>query len=462
MEGALEYMAQNRKWSGKQGGHIGNDGGRVRISQCMIVKNEEKNIRQALTWGKSIMYEQIVVDTGSTDRTVELAKELGAKVYHFDWINDFSAAKNFAIEKAKGDWVAFLDADEYMTEEWAVKLPGLLDRLHQTSCIMLSCPWVNLRDDGVVSVVSKQRRVFRWLPELRYHNAVHENLFFQGYNVPVEAIYDTGEEFPIYHTGYAASNFKEKNKNERNRTILLAELEKNPNNSDIMGYLGDVYKDDAEKKEEAVSWFRKAVSVMPQVMDPLDERSALTFIYLLELLAKKNDEPAFWEIYNVAKEKMPWVYDLDYIAARFLIVQGAYDRVLYHMQQTLNTVETYGDCAYGLYLYANIEEFWEDMAVCYYETGNLTACVKQCVSLLNKNRHRSRTLSTLLLALTGEKPEAVLHFLNSLYDLNDIHDRIFVMKAAIQVKATAFLEAMEEICTPEEQTIIEQARDRLE
>ncbi len=69
----------------------------VRLSQCMIVKNEEKNIERALSWGKDIMYEQIVVDTGSTDRTVEIAKGMGAKVYHFEWIDDFAAAKNYAI-----------------------------------------------------------------------------------------------------------------------------------------------------------------------------------------------------------------------------------------------------------------------------------------------------------------------------------------------------------------------------
>ena len=84
----------------------------VRLSQCMIVKNEEKNIERALSWGKDIVYEQIVVDTGSTDRTVELARAMGAKVYDFEWIDDFAAAKNYAISKASGEWIAFLDADE--------------------------------------------------------------------------------------------------------------------------------------------------------------------------------------------------------------------------------------------------------------------------------------------------------------------------------------------------------------
>ena len=77
----------------------------LRISQCMIVKNEEKNIEKALSWGKGIVAEQIVVDTGSTDRTVEIAKAMGAQVYYFQWIDDFAAAKNFAIEKARYEWM---------------------------------------------------------------------------------------------------------------------------------------------------------------------------------------------------------------------------------------------------------------------------------------------------------------------------------------------------------------------
>ena len=88
-----------------------------RISQCMIVKNEERNIERALSWGKAVIWEQIVVDTGSTDRTVELAKKMGAKVFFLEWPEDFAAAKNYAIDRAEGEWIVFLDADEHMTEK---------------------------------------------------------------------------------------------------------------------------------------------------------------------------------------------------------------------------------------------------------------------------------------------------------------------------------------------------------
>jgi glycosyltransferase involved in cell wall biosynthesis len=95
----------------------------------MIVKNEEKNIERALSWGKGVVWEQIVVDTGSEDRTVELAEAMGAKVFHFPWIDDFSAAKNYAVDQAQGNWIAFLDADEYLTEKDAQKLKKILTKI---------------------------------------------------------------------------------------------------------------------------------------------------------------------------------------------------------------------------------------------------------------------------------------------------------------------------------------------
>ena len=82
------------------------------ISLCMIVKNEEDWIELCLKSVQSLISEAIVVDTGSTDRTVELARSCGAKIFNFDWCDDFAAARNFSISHATGDWILILDADE--------------------------------------------------------------------------------------------------------------------------------------------------------------------------------------------------------------------------------------------------------------------------------------------------------------------------------------------------------------
>lgn len=89
----------------------------ITISLCMIVKNEEKNLERCLSSYAPLMDEIIVVDTGSTDRTKEIAARFTDKIYDFEWINDFSAARNFSFEKATCDYIFSADADEVLDEE---------------------------------------------------------------------------------------------------------------------------------------------------------------------------------------------------------------------------------------------------------------------------------------------------------------------------------------------------------
>ncbi len=88
----------------------------ITISLCMIVKNEEKNLERCLSSYAPLMDEIIVVDTGSTDRTKEIAARFTDKIYNFEWINDFSAARNFSFEKATCDYIFSADADEVLDD----------------------------------------------------------------------------------------------------------------------------------------------------------------------------------------------------------------------------------------------------------------------------------------------------------------------------------------------------------
>ena len=99
-----------------------------RLSVCMIVKNEERFLGQCLASVKDIADELIVIDTGSTDRTVEIAREHGAQVGNFEWCNDFAAARNASIAPATGDWILFLDADEELSPTEKAELPRLLSQ----------------------------------------------------------------------------------------------------------------------------------------------------------------------------------------------------------------------------------------------------------------------------------------------------------------------------------------------
>lgn len=103
------------------------------IALCMIAKNEELLIKNAIESVNPIVDEIIVVDTGSTDKTKEIAQSCGAKIYDYVWQTDFAKAKNFAKEKAATDWILFLDADECMSKQDILDIKKVVDRESENS-----------------------------------------------------------------------------------------------------------------------------------------------------------------------------------------------------------------------------------------------------------------------------------------------------------------------------------------
>jgi glycosyltransferase involved in cell wall biosynthesis len=132
----------------------------IKISACTITKNEEKNIARSIESYKNYVDEIIIVDTGSTDNTVEIAKSLGAKVIEFKWINDFAAAKNCALDVAKGDWILFLDADEWIKDNGAMKLQNIIQRAIKVGVDSVSFRMYNLSDEGTVTDTNSSLRLF--------------------------------------------------------------------------------------------------------------------------------------------------------------------------------------------------------------------------------------------------------------------------------------------------------------
>jgi tetratricopeptide (TPR) repeat protein len=162
---------------------------RPRISLCMIVRNEERFIRQCLTSVRQYVDQIVVVDTGSTDSTIPIARELGAEIFEHPWANDFSEARNYSISQATGEWILILDADEMLAERDALQLRRfvsdscveglkLIQRTYLQSANFV-CATPNPKDyeeghqysDCVnVSVI----RLFRNDPRIRYAGKVHE------------------------------------------------------------------------------------------------------------------------------------------------------------------------------------------------------------------------------------------------------------------------------------------------
>ena len=253
--------------------HSGAQSNTVTLSQCMIVKDEERNIEKALSWGKNIVCEQIVVDTGSTDRTVEIAEKMGAKIYHFEWINDFGAAKNYAIEQATGNWIAFLDADEYIPENEVKNILPLLEMIqsdpkNQKTYMAVNCPLVQLDDKGNPKEILEQERFFRNLPKVRYVGKIHEQLSLSEENVA------NTKDFRIMHTGYTNETFTATGKASRNVKFLREKLAENPNDIVTKAYLADALKAEAVVLRRSADTADTATLDSPAAADTAPQNTA--------------------------------------------------------------------------------------------------------------------------------------------------------------------------------------------
>ncbi len=162
------------------------------ISVCMIVKNEEKNLAGCLDCLKRIADEIVIVDTGSTDRTKEIAKQYTNKIYDFEWINDFSAARNFAFSKATMDYIYSADADERMDEANQDKFLQLKEALLPEIEIVQMYYCNQLEHNTIYSFDKEYRpKLYKRVRNFLWQEKVHEAVLLE----PV--VYDS--EIEIIH-----------------------------------------------------------------------------------------------------------------------------------------------------------------------------------------------------------------------------------------------------------------------
>jgi len=191
---------------------------KITLSLVMIARNEESVIGQCLDSIKDVVDEMIIIDTGSTDKTREIALKYGAKVVDFVWCDDFSAARNESIKHATSDFLLMLDADETITGESLANLRKIVDRNDKTKVYNVSIE--NLSDGGD-TVKHFNFRLFPNLPQIKFVNPIHEALTFDGSNCTTAS----ADGVVITHYGYLQKHKTRKKTNERNLRILLKALE---------------------------------------------------------------------------------------------------------------------------------------------------------------------------------------------------------------------------------------------
>lgn len=409
----------------------------VRLSQCMIVKNEEQNIERALQWGKGIVSEQIVVDTGSTDCTVEIAKTLGASVYHYEWNNDFAAAKNYALEQASGNWIVFLDADEYYKDEDAQKLLRILERF-EADRNRQGCPDIirsglaNLNEDGSLGSIIFQDRVFQNKKYLRYTGRIHEYLIrTDGKGLPSQ--YDAHKQLTIFHTGYTKELLARKQ--ERNEEMLLKELEQAPDDCQIWYYLGQGYMVQKD-------WTR-AGEAFDKCMQNIDQLATSTYkedavFSKMRTIIWGNDfsrEADLLKVYDFALRRFPGHPDADYLMGVWEIRQSHYDATIHYLEQALQKLERYDGGYSNIDMQGNLASVYRNLAASYREIGNLNEFVRNAVFGLRLAPYTDVLLVALLASFKGDGGEAAVdasyNFVAKLYDFEDPRNLLFIVKCAM-------------------------------
>ena len=192
----------------------------MNLSICIITKNEEKNIARCLQCLTPYDFEVVVVDTGSTDRTKEIAATYTEHVYDFAWCDDFAAAKNFAVSKASNPHVMVLDSDEFVEKIDEKQLELLIST--RTGAVG------RIRRRNILTRNGEQKENVEWINRIfakdkfYYKGRIHEQVTaVDGQN------YDTYQApVVIMHTGYDLPEAERKKKAERNIALLQQELER--------------------------------------------------------------------------------------------------------------------------------------------------------------------------------------------------------------------------------------------
>lgn len=324
------------------------------LSICIICKNEELNIEKCLTSFQNTRLELIVVDTGSMDRTKEIALEYTSNVYDFKWCNDFAAAKNYAISKASNDTVMVIDSDEYLDhidiptlEQMIQKNPNKVGRIkrrnvfHRNDMQQENREWIN--------------RIFS-RKQFHYEGRIHEQVTdlngkedYETYEAPVT----------ILHSGYDLLEEERKKKAKRNIDLLDLELQRL-----VLGYKGDIEqtKDDFER---------------------LNTRACLN--YISDIIVQEDEQAKSLQ----HDDRIPYIlYQLGkgyYMAGDFQMACTYFECGLYFdlnpkLEYVIDMVETYG---YALINSEQAEQalFFENI---YEEFGN-TADFKFLMGLIYMN-----------------------------------------------------------------------------
>ncbi len=329
------------------------------ISVCLIAKNEEQHIEECLKRLKPYHYEIVLVDTGSTDATLEIAAKYTDRIYHVDWINDFSAARNEAVRQASNDWILSIDCDEYLECIDEKELSLLMQKYPEGAGRILLRN--RFRQDGQPAI--ENVRLCRFFNRRCYHfaGAVHEQVTRK---TAASSIHTFAAPITALHVGYDGSEEKMREKALRNITLLKQMLATSGPDAYLYYQLGQSCMR-LKDYDSAYEWFNRGLSMD---IDPGEDYvQNMVEAYGYCLLDMKRFQEAL---------QLENIYDTFAVRADFVFLMG-----LIYMNNALfaEAVEAFGKSA-------SMEQFsvegvnsyraYYNIGVIYECTGHLEEAVK--------------------------------------------------------------------------------------
>ena len=261
----------------------------ITISLCMIVKNEEANLARCLKSVRGVFDEINIVDTGSTDRTVEIAREFTDRVFHFEWINDFAAARNFSFSKATMDYIFWLDADDVVTTMNRFKLLEL-KRTLKPQIEFVSMLYEYAYDEKGRSIMTQSReRLVKRSCNMQWKNPLHET-------IDITNFLGTMVEIHISHKHNNKARSAERN------TPIITELHETGEKTARNLYYYALETSSNGKDEEALASFREFFALPMDAGNPFDPTSA--YISCATLYIKRGEVEEAYELLMSQKEQL--------------------------------------------------------------------------------------------------------------------------------------------------------------
>ncbi len=301
----------------------------------MIARNEERFLPECLTRARAAVDEIVLVDTGSTDRTVAIAESFGAKVLHFPWCDDFSAPRNHGIQAATGDWILVLDADEFVQDGGCERIRALVQN---PRALGYHLHFVNVYGAGKTLGVMMVR-LFRNLPGIAYENVIHEQVTPSLQRLGSELGLVLGSaDVEVEHHGYSAAVMDSRGKNERNERLFQKQMAQTPEDVYVHYKYGDFLRRVPGRSADARRLLDRCLELIltgsPSLPRGLPYASEVAALCALEA-ARCGDQARAGEVIDVALRRFIPTPNLHYLAAGLALAANRCDDAIAHYRRCL-------------------------------------------------------------------------------------------------------------------------------